>query len=99
MYFSTDVIYFVFYFIFLIFHFYFLLCDLGKFLVFSIYGVYNCQDCKQYVGAGLDTLMSISNGLGPSIFCRKMEKAPPMREKMDRKVVYFPPESDFLTLM
>ena len=25
--------------------------------------------------------------------CRKMEKARPMREEMDGKVVYFPPES------
>ena len=43
--------------------------------------------------------MSISNRLGPSIFCRKMEKARPMMEEMDGKVVYFPPESAFLTLM
>ena len=46
------------------------------------------------VGAGMNTLMSISDGLGPSIFCRKMEKARPMREEMDGKVVfYLPPES------
>ena len=57
------------------------------------------QDCKQYVGAGITILMSISDGLGPSIFCRKMEKARPMMEEMDGKVVYFPPESAFLTLM
>ena len=57
------------------------------------------QDCKQHVGAGINTLMSISDGLGPSIFCRKMEKARPMMEEMDGKVVYFPPESAFLTLM
>ena len=47
---------------------------------------------KQYVGAGIGTLISISDGLLPSIFCRKMEKARPMREKMEGKVVYFPPE-------
>ena len=57
------------------------------------------QDCKQHVGAGINALMSISDGLGPSIFCRKMEKARPMMEEMDGKVVYFPPESAFLTLM
>ena len=51
------------------------------------------------VGAGIGTLMSISDGLGPSIFCRKMEKARPMREEMDGKVVYFPPESALLPLM
>ena len=32
--------------------------------------------------------MSISDGLGPSIFCPKMEKARPMMEEMDGKVVY-----------
>ena len=34
--------------------------------------------------------MSISDGLGLSIFCRKMEKTRPMREEMDGKVVFFP---------
>ena len=43
--------------------------------------------------------MSISDGLGPSIFCRKMEKARPMSEEMEGKVVYFPPESALLRLM
>ena len=57
------------------------------------------QDCKQHVGAGINALMSISDGLGPSIFCRNMEKARPMMEEMDGKVVYFPPESAFLILM
>ena len=51
--------------------------------------------CKWNVGAGKITLMSISDGLGPSIFCRKVEKAHPMREEMDGKVVCFPPESAF----
>ena len=40
-------------------------------------------------------MMSISDGLGPSIFCQIMEKARPMREEMDGKVVYFPLESAF----
>ena len=39
--------------------------------------------------------MSISGGLGPSIFCRKLEKARPRMEEMNGKVVYFPPESAF----
>ena len=56
-------------------------------------------DCKQNVDAGINTLMSISDGLGTSIFCRKMYKARPMREKMDGKVGYFPPESASFTLM
>ena len=43
--------------------------------------------------------MSISDGLGPSIFCRKMKKARPMRKEMDGKIVYFPPESAFLPLI
>ena len=44
---------------------------------------YTFLDCKQNVGAGRNTLMSISDGLGPSIFCRNMEKARLMREEMD----------------
>ena len=56
-------------------------------------------DCKQNACAGIDTLMSISGGLGPSIFSQKMEKARPLREELNEKVVYFPPESAFLTLM
>ena len=89
--------YVVFSFIFLIFIFVILFSTLlsKKFFEFSIYGVYN----KQHVGAGTNALMSISDGLGPSIFCRKMEKARPMMKEMDGKVVYFPPESAFLTLM
>ena len=54
---------------------------------------YFYRTVNKSVGAGMNTLMSISDGLGPSIFCRKMEKARPMREEMDGKVVYFPPES------
>ena len=60
---------------------------------------YTLLDCKQYVGARINTLMSIADGLGPFIFCRKMEKARPMMEEMNGKNVYFPPESAFLTLM
>ena len=58
-----------------------------------------CRTVSKNVGAGIDTLMSVSDGLGPSIFCRKMEKARPMREEMGGKVVYFPPESALLPLM
>ena len=58
-----------------------------------------CRTVNKSVGTGMDTLMSVSDGLGPSIFCRKMEKARPMREEMDGKVVYFPPESALLPLM
>ena len=32
-------------------------------------------DCKQYVGAGIDTLMPIFEGLGPSVFLSKDEKS------------------------
>ena len=47
--------------------------------------------CKQDVGARINTLIFISDGLGPSIFRRKMERASRVREEMDGKVVYFPP--------
>ena len=60
---------------------------------------YFCRTVKKRVGAGIDTLMSISDGLGPSIFYRMMEKARPMREEMDGRVVYFPPESPLSPLM
>ena len=60
---------------------------------------YTFLDCKQYVGARINTFMFVSDGLGPSVFCRKTEKVLPTREVMDGKDVYFPPESAFLTLM
>ena len=56
---------------------------------------YNFLDCKQYVGVEINTFMFISDGLDSSIFCQMMEKARPMREEMDEKVVYFPPKSTF----
>ena len=40
-------------------------------------------DCKQDVSAGRKTLLSFSDGLGPSIFCRKMERTNPLRKDMD----------------
>ena len=58
-----------------------------------------CRTLNKNVGAGINTLMSIFDGLGPSIFCREMEKARPMREEMDGKVVSFPPVSALLPLM
>ena len=57
------------------------------------------QTVSNMSARGISTLMFISDGLGPSVFCRKMEKARPMREEMDGKVVFLPPESAFLTLM
>ena len=60
---------------------------------------YFCITINKGDGAGINTLMSISDGLGSSILCRKMEKTRPMREEMDGKVVYFPPESALLPLM
>ena len=89
----------LFYFHFKVMHFVFFLLILFQFIFlikekFSIFHLWNVQflNCKQYVGARIITLMSISDGLGPCLSCRKTEKACPMREDMDRKVVYFPPE-------
>ena len=56
---------------------------------------YTFLDCKQYAGGRMNVLMSTSDRLGPFIFCRRMQKARPMREEMDEKEVYFPPESAF----
>ena len=58
-----------------------------------------CRSVNKSVGAGINTLMSVSDGLGPSNFCRKMEKARFMKEEMDGRVVHFPPESALLPLM
>ena len=92
--------YFVFYLIFLIFTFVILFFTLLMKEILRTFhlGSIQYEDSKQHVGEGISTLMSISDGLGPSIFCRKMEKARPMMEEMDGKVVYFPPETAFLTL-
>ena len=60
---------------------------------------YFYRTVNKSASAGIKTLMSISDGLGASIFCRKMEKAHPMREEMDGKAVYFPPGSALLPLM
>ena len=100
MYSCNEVMYFVFYFIFLIFYFcHFIFTLLIKEILRTFHlGSIHYKDSKQHVGAGMDTLMSISDGPGPSIFCRKMEKARPVMEELDGKVVYFPPESAFLTL-
>ena len=38
------------------------------------------------VGAGIGTLMSVSDGIGPYIYGRKIEKTQPLREEKDRKV-------------
>ena len=50
------------------------------------------------VGAILSTLISISDGLGPSIFRGKIKATRPTREEMDGKV-FFPPELAFQPLM
>ena len=57
-----------------------------------MYGLYIILLVKN-VGTGLGTLMSISDGLHPSIFCQKMEKRPPMSEETDGRGVYFSSES------
>ena len=60
---------------------------------------YTFLDCKQNVDVVVATLMSISDGLGPYIFCRKMEKAGHMREEMEGKVVFSRQSRQFLTWM
>ena len=77
---------------------YFIFLTTGNMYSFPIY-VRHFLNRRQYVSAEMGTFMPISDELGPSIFCRKTEKALPVRKKMDGKVVYFPPELAFLTLM
>ena len=82
------------------FHIYFLIHFIIKEIFFLFpFMEYFYRIVNESVGAGINTLMSISDELGPSIFCRKMEKARPMREDLDGKVVYFPPESALSPLM
>ena len=73
--------------------------QLRKYFSFSHLENIIFKTVNKNVGARINTLMSISDGLGPSIFRRKMEEARPMREEMDGNVVYFRPESAFLSLM
>ena len=78
--------------------FYFIFLTREKILSFPIYRRH-FSNCKQYIGAAMNTLLSIFDGIGPSIFSRKMEEARPMREEVVGKVVYFPPELVFLIFM
>ena len=52
----------------------------GKSLSSFVYVVIFC------VGAGITTLMSISNGSDPYFFRRKMEKTRPVKDEMDGRV-------------
>ena len=67
---------------FLFFYFYFYFTFLTR-EIFFLRPVVECTflEGKQNVSAGIDTLMSISDGLEPSIFCRRMEKARPMGKR------------------
>ena len=97
MYSCDEVMHFVIHFIFLIFTsviLFFTLLIKEILRTFHI-GSIQYKDSKQHVGAGIGTLMSISDGLGPSIFSRKIEKVRPMMEEMDGKVVYFPQSRHF----
>ena len=77
--------YFVFCLIFLIFTFVILFFTLLIKEILRTFHLGNIQykDSKQHVGEEKGTLMSISEGLGLSFFCRTLEKARPMMEEMD----------------
>ena len=49
---------------------------------------FNLRFCSSiyWVGAGISTLTSNSDGLGPYVFHRKIEKTRPMRWEMDGNV-------------
>ena len=57
-----------------------LIFSYGKILRSFVYVIICC------VGAGITTLMSISDGLNPYFFRRKMEKTRSMKEEIDGKV-------------
>ena len=48
------------------------------------------SNCKRNVGAGMSTLISISDELSLSIFRQKVERTRPMRKEMDGQVFLFP---------
>ena len=76
MYSCDEVMHFVIHFIFLIFTsviLFFTLLIKEILRTFHL-GSTRYKGSKQHVGAGIGTLMSISDGFGRSIFCRKMEK-------------------------
>ena len=54
----------------------------GNFLSSFVYVIIFC------VGAGITTLMSISDGSDPYFFRRKMEKTRAVKEKMDGRVIF-----------
>ena len=54
--------------------------------IFPIMEMYY-SNCKGNADAGISTFKSISDRLGPSVFCRKTEGTRPMREKKDGKVI------------
>ena len=51
---------------------------------------YTFLDCKQYRGAGIDTFMSISDGLGPSILLSKYGNGASYERRDGWKCCLFP---------
>ena len=61
-----------------------LISSYGKCLSSSVYVIIHC------VGAGITTLMSISDGWDPYFFRRKMEKTRYVTEEMHGEMFFFP---------
>ena len=57
------------------------------------------QNWKKYVGAGINTLMSTSDGLGPSVFLSKGAKGAFYEGREGWKNCFFPARVGILTLM
>ena len=85
----SCILYFLFFFIFLIKE---IFCNFQSWITHIL-------DCNRYVGAGINILMSISDGLDPFTFYRKMEKARPRREEIYRKICLLAARVGLLTLM
>ena len=47
-----------------------------------------CLCFNYFVGTGITTLMSISDGSDPYLFCRKMEKTRSVKEEVDGKCLF-----------
>ena len=66
----------------------FSISQLRKYLTFQLKKLHYLA-CKQNVAAGINALMSIRDGLVPSISGQKMERTRPMREVMGENIVFF----------
>ena len=77
----------------------FYLPNLGNFQYFPSMDFTRFQNCEEYVGAGINTLVSVSDGIGASSFLSKDGKGASFEGKDGWKSCLFPARVGILTLM